>query len=50
VAESSSPWPRAASSFVKVMPRDYKRALRAAADAVAAATASQGALEQVTHG
>jgi len=43
-------WPRGASSFVKVMPRDYKRALRAAADAVAAATANQGTLVQVTHG
>jgi glutamate synthase domain-containing protein 3 len=30
-------WPSAAASFVKVMPIDYKRALRAAADAVAAA-------------
>ncbi|HMC77771.1 MAG TPA: glutamate synthase large subunit [Vicinamibacterales bacterium] len=43
-------WPRGASSFVKVMPRDYKRALRAAADAVAAAATNQGTLVQVAHG
>ena len=34
-------WPLAAASFVKVMPRDYKRALRAASEAVAAASENQ---------
>jgi glutamate synthase domain-containing protein 3 len=43
-------WPRAAASFVKVMPRDYKRALRAAAEAVAAASTSGAPLAQVAHG
>src|SRR5438034_3353200 len=43
-------WPRAALSFVKVMPRDYKRALRAASDAVAAASIAGAALAQVAHG
>jgi glutamate synthase (NADPH/NADH) large chain len=43
-------WPRAAASFVKVMPRDYKRALLAASDAVAAAAVHQAPLAQVAHG
>ena len=43
-------WPRAAASFIKVMPRDYKRALRAAADAVTAASMSQETLAPVAHG
>jgi glutamate synthase domain-containing protein 3 len=44
-------WPQAAASFVKVMPRDYKRALRAASEAVAAAASTTGApLAQVAHG
>jgi glutamate synthase domain-containing protein 3 len=38
-------WSHAAASFVKVMPRDYKRALRAAEEAVAAVSR-----EQVAHG
>ena len=38
-------WQQAAATFVKVMPRDYKRALHAAAEAVAAASR-----EQVAHG
>jgi len=40
----------AAARFVKVMPADYKRALRAAADAVAAAASTADALVQVAHG
>jgi glutamate synthase (ferredoxin) len=43
-------WPRAAASFVKVIPRDYRRALRVASAAVAAASMSQGTLAQVAHG
>jgi glutamate synthase domain-containing protein 3 len=43
-------WPNAAASFVKVMPRDYKRALRAAADAVAAASVAAQSYAQVAHG
>ena len=43
-------WPQAAKSFVKVMPRDYKRALRAAADAVAAASLAAHSYAQVAHG
>ena len=43
-------WPEAAATFVKVMPADYKRALRAAADAVAAASAPAAPLVQVAHG
>jgi glutamate synthase (ferredoxin) len=39
-------WPRAAALFVKVMPRDYKRALRAASDALE----PQATLAQVAHG
>jgi glutamate synthase domain-containing protein 2/glutamate synthase domain-containing protein 1/glutamate synthase domain-containing protein 3 len=42
-------WPAAAASFVKVMPIDYKRALRAAAEAVEAASAA-APLAQVAHG
>ncbi|HWJ57893.1 MAG TPA: glutamate synthase-related protein, partial [Vicinamibacterales bacterium] len=42
-------WPYWKASFVKVMPTDYKRALRAAADAVAAA-AELAPLAQVAHG
>src|SRR5262249_17588404 len=42
-------WPAAAASFVTVMPIDYKRALRAAADAVTAAT-SAAPLALVAHG
>jgi glutamate synthase (NADPH/NADH) large chain len=38
-------WRQAAATFVKVMPRDYKRALRAAEEAIAAVTR-----EQVAHG
>ncbi|MEO6239619.1 MAG: hypothetical protein ABIQ52_21695, partial [Vicinamibacterales bacterium] len=38
-------WQQAVATFVKVMPRDYKRALGAAAEAVAAVS-----LEQVAHG
>jgi glutamate synthase domain-containing protein 3 len=38
-------WSHAAASFVKVMPRDYRRALRAAEEAAAAAPR-----EQVAHG
>ena len=41
-------WPASAASFVKVMPADYKRALRAAAQALAAASAP--AIAEVTHG
>jgi glutamate synthase domain-containing protein 3 len=41
-------WPYWKASFVKVMPTDYKRALRAAAEAVAAAKAQS--LAQVAHG
>jgi len=40
-------WSRAIASFVKVMPRDYKRALRATAEAEAVAAVSR---EQVAHG
>ena len=55
-AETDSPvalrllaaWPGRAASFVKVTPVDYKRALRAAADAVAAASAP--ASLEVAHG
>jgi glutamate synthase (ferredoxin) len=44
-------WPSARPSIVKVMPVDYKRALRAAADAVATASAASiAASEQVAHG
>ena len=43
-------WPHAAKSFVKVMPRDYKRALCAAADAVAAASPAADSYAQVAHG
>ncbi|HEX9365562.1 MAG TPA: hypothetical protein VF921_02985, partial [Vicinamibacterales bacterium] len=43
-------WPRAAASFVKVMPRDYKRAVRAAADAVVAASITGAPLAQAAHG
>ncbi|HVD92491.1 MAG TPA: glutamate synthase large subunit [Vicinamibacterales bacterium] len=43
-------WPHASTSFVKVMPRDYKRALRAAADAVAAASVAAHSYAQVAHG
>ena len=42
-------WPAAAASFVRVMPRDYKRALKAAADAVAAAP-PVGTYAQVVNG
>jgi len=42
-------WPRAAASFVKVIPREYRRALRVAS-AAAAAPMSQGTLAQVAHG
>jgi glutamate synthase (ferredoxin) len=42
-------WPAAAAAFVKVMPIDYKRALRAAAEAVEAASAAPP-LAQVVHG
>jgi Glutamate synthase domain 3 len=38
-------WNHAVATFVKVMPRDYKRALRGAEEAVAAVS-----LEQVAHG
>jgi glutamate synthase (ferredoxin) len=38
-------WRQAAATFVKVMPRDYKRALRVAEEAMAAVTR-----EQVAHG
>jgi glutamate synthase domain-containing protein 3 len=38
-------WTQAVASFVKVMPRDYRRALRAAEEAVAAVS-----IEQVAHG
>jgi glutamate synthase domain-containing protein 3 len=38
-------WSHAVATFVKVMPRDYKRALRAAEEAVTAASR-----EQVAHG
>ena len=37
-------WSQAVASFVKVMPRDYKRALRAAEEAVAAVSREQVAL------
>jgi glutamate synthase (ferredoxin) len=43
-------WPRAAAAFVKVMPRDYKRALQAASSAVAAASMSQATLAQAALG
>ena len=42
-------WPASLRSFVRVMPVDYKRALRAAADAVAAASVS-ASLVSVAHG
>jgi glutamate synthase domain-containing protein 3 len=42
-------WPASLRSFVRVMPVDYKRALRAAADAVAAASVS-APLVSVAHG
>jgi glutamate synthase domain-containing protein 3 len=41
-----SDWPAAVAQFTRVMPVDYKRALRAAADAVAAVAP----LAQVAHG
>ncbi|HYT74803.1 MAG TPA: glutamate synthase-related protein, partial [Vicinamibacterales bacterium] len=41
-------WPRAVGSFVKIMPRDYKRALQTTS--VAAATATAEAYAQVAHG
>ncbi|HYT68523.1 MAG TPA: glutamate synthase large subunit [Vicinamibacterales bacterium] len=45
-------WPSAAAAFVKIMPVDYRRALRAAAEAVETMTAAAAALPvaQVTHG
>jgi glutamate synthase domain-containing protein 3 len=44
-------WPYWKASFVKVMPTDYKRALRAAAEAVAAVSnTSTTSLAQVAHG
>jgi glutamate synthase domain-containing protein 3 len=43
-------WPSAAASFVKVTPVDYKRALRAAAEAVAAAAPPAAPLAEVAHG
>ena len=43
-------WPAAAASFVRVMPVDYKRALRAAAQAVAVASAPAAPVEQMAHG
>jgi glutamate synthase (ferredoxin) len=45
-------WPYWKNSFVKVMPTDYKRALRAAAEAAAGAVAATAgaALARVSHG
>jgi glutamate synthase domain-containing protein 3 len=43
-------WPAAAASFVKIMPVDYKRALRAAADAVATAAVNPPLAQVVAHG
>jgi glutamate synthase domain-containing protein 2/glutamate synthase domain-containing protein 1/glutamate synthase domain-containing protein 3 len=45
-----SDWPAALPSFVKVMPVDYKRALRAAGDAVTAVAAAGPRLAEVAHG
>ncbi|HEY2432975.1 MAG TPA: glutamate synthase large subunit [Vicinamibacterales bacterium] len=42
-------WPASLGAFVRVMPVDYQRALRAAADAVAVASAA-APLAQVAHG
>jgi glutamate synthase (NADPH/NADH) large chain len=41
-------WRRAVGSFVKIMPRDYKRALQTTSGAAATATAE--AYAQVAHG
>jgi len=41
-------WPASLRAFVRVMPVDYKRALRAAAQALAAASAP--AIAEVAHG
>jgi glutamate synthase (NADPH/NADH) large chain len=41
-------WPRASRSFVKIVPRDYKRALRAGA--ITAPAMSSRAYAQVAHG
>jgi glutamate synthase domain-containing protein 3 len=43
-------WPAAAASFVKVMPVDYKRALRATFEAAAAASAQDARVAHVAHG
>jgi glutamate synthase domain-containing protein 2/glutamate synthase domain-containing protein 1/glutamate synthase domain-containing protein 3 len=43
-------WPAAAASFVRVMPIDYKRALRAASEAVATASAPAAPVAQMAHG
>jgi glutamate synthase (ferredoxin) len=43
-------WPAGGASFVKVTPIDYKRALRAAADAMTAAATPAPPLAEVAHG
>jgi glutamate synthase domain-containing protein 3 len=42
-------WPASLPTFIQVMPVDYKRALRAAADALAV-VAAPASLAQVAHG